>query len=763
MSGFATRRGVSAAITTVLAVTLGAGVLTAPAGAAPLTGAAVAEAGAQAAPLAYPANGLWFSAAGKTGFLTRGPVNGTYQFQWNRYADGSVTTIDAVSADSTGTDVIMTGKGQYPRTSLVLQLRDMAPGGGTVTMDLRPLNATYVKAVSRDTILAEVKKADGSVELHLVTSTGGTLTQRKVEGVPADAHRISAAPARDGSALVTFGLTGTSGSRYRAAVVDLAAAKVVSTHDGSPFFVNRYDDQHEYSAISATHLAWVSSEKEIVTVDRATGVRSSFDPQGAEGMYLATGLMGSWLTYGNPAHLEGDGFGETNPVLPYTAKSLTTGETVKLLDYVATAWTGPDGTMLVRGGTVEHGDGLFRISLGADGRPAVEPVASTGKPVQIRYLGQRFPDRFDLTSPAPLKWELSRSNADVDVRITHRATGKSFSKTLNLYTESAGSPHLFGDSTFGLTWSQIAAESPMGKDAETGVYDWSFTARPQNGVGPDAKASGTFTAGRHLSTQHDLDQDAEPDLLARDAAGVLWWVHTGYDDAKKTLVRDYSPTKIGPSWQIYDRIETIGGIGGGPTDFVARDRSGVLWLYDVTRTYKTRISARKQVGGGWNTYTQLTGGSDLDGDGRPDLVAVDKAGALWFYKNTGNVAAPFAARKKIGTGGWGVYNQITATSDIGGAGAGDLIARDKDGVLWLYLGKGDGTFTARRQIGGGWGAYTDTVGIGDGNRDGRPDLFAYGPNKTAYFYAGTGDLHRPFATRVASPVLAGQPAFNQVS
>ncbi|WP_189853713.1 FG-GAP repeat domain-containing protein, partial [Streptomyces omiyaensis] len=118
---------------------------------------------------------------------------------------------------------------------------------------------------------------------------------------------------------------------------------------------------------------------------------------------------------------------------------------------------------------------------------------------------------------------------------------------------------------------------------------------------------------------------------------------------------------------------------------------------------------------------------------------------------------------KIGTGGWTAYNQITATGNIGGAPAGDLIARDKNGVLWLYLGKGDGTFTARRQIGGGWNAYTDTLGIGDANYDGRPDLFAYGPNKTAYFYAGTGDLHQPFATRVTSPALTGLPAHDHLS
>ncbi|MFF9476227.1 FG-GAP repeat domain-containing protein [Streptomyces roseolus] len=750
------RRSVSTAITTALAVTLGAGVLAVPAGAASLPAVATAEVGTETAPLAYPASAAWFSAAGKTGFLTRGWEGGPrYVYKWTRFADGSATTIDVPMVDSTGTDVIMTGKGSTPRRSLVLELRDMADGGRTVTMDLRPLNAVYVQAVSKNSVLAQVTKADGSAELHLVASTGGTLTQRKIEGIPADARDFEATPARDGSVLVDYSRPGDG--TYQVAAVDLAAAKAVFTDEHAQLTRN---PSREYASISATHLAWVSDTR-VVTVNRATGARSSTTSGYESGkLGLTAGLLGSWVTYGTPTPLEGNGYGDTDKVLPYMTQDLESGETFKLLDYVDTPHSSADGTLLVRGGTVEHGEGLYRISLDADGRPAAELVASTGEPTRLVHLGTRFPQPFDLAAPVPLKWRMSRDNADVDLRITHRATGTSFSKKLNLYRESAGSPYLYDRGEFGITWAEVAAG--MGADTPTGTYDWSYTAVPQNGVGPDLKASGSFTAGRNLPTQHDVRWEGTPGLLARDAAGVLWQAGTLHDADKNTLVT-YGFGEVGGGWQGYDRIEMLGSVGHGPADFVARDRNGVLWLYDVTKDgQRTKFSPRKQIGGGWNTYTQLTGGSDLDGDGRPDLVAVDKGGALWFYKNTGNVAAPFAGRKKIGIGGWGIYNQITATGNIGGAGAGDLVARDKDGVLWLYLGKGDGTFAARKQIGGGWNAYTDTIGIGDADYDGRPDLFAYGPNKTAYFYAGTGDYRKPFGPRVASPVLTGRPAFDHV-
>ncbi|MFJ3103068.1 FG-GAP repeat domain-containing protein [Streptomyces sp. NPDC086835] len=762
-SASTTRRGVSAAITTVLAVTLGAGALSLPAAAAPLSAAVAAEAGTQNAPVAYPTNAFSFRAAGKTGFLTQGWEGGTRPvFKWTRFADGSATTIDAAVADSTASDVVMTGQGQTLRRSLVVKLHDMADGGRTVTIDLRPLNGVYVRAVSRDTVLAEVTKADGSVELRLVTRAGDTVTQRKVDGIPSGASTITSTPARDGSALVDYYLRSGTPATWRTeyAVVDLAAAKVVSTHETA----GSYSGQGEYSALSATHLAWTGDEGKYYTVDRATGVESVLDFDLYEGERMAVGLLGSWAMYGTPATLAGDGTGDTRPLIPFTTKSLTSGESFKLLDYVNTVKPGPDGTLLVRGGTVEQGEGLYRIALGADGKPAAELVASTGQPTKLLHLGPQIPHTFDLVAPIPLKWQLSRENADVDLRITHRATGKSFSKKLHLHSESAGSPYYYGDNVFGITWAQIAAESQMGKDAEVGTYDWSFTATPQNGVGPAVEASGSFTAAKGLSTPHDVNWNGTPDLLARDAQGVLWRADTKYDATKKTLVAFYEPNRIGGGWQAYDRIETVGGIGAGSADFVARDKGGVLWLYDVTGNgHGASFAARKSIGGGWNTYTQITGGSDLNGDGRADLVATDKAGALWLYKNTGNLSAPFAKRQKIGNGGWGVYNQITATGNIGGAAAGDLVARDKAGVLWLYLGKGDGTFAARKQIGGGWNAYTDTIGIGDANNDGRPDLYAYGPGNTGYFYAGTGDYRKPFAGRVSSPALTEGPAYNHVS
>ncbi|MFG3084414.1 hypothetical protein ACGFY1_26800, partial [Streptomyces parvulus] len=64
-----------------------------------------------------------------------------------------------------------------------------------------------------------------------------------------------------------------------------------------------------------------------------------------------------------------------------------------------------------------------------------------------------------------------------------------------------------------------------------------------------------------------------------------------------------------------------------------------------------------RIGGGWSAYDVLNGPSDLNRDGVPDLVARDKDGVLWFYQGTGSATAPFKARARVG-GGWNTYNMI---------------------------------------------------------------------------------------------------------
>ncbi|MER5962313.1 tachylectin-related carbohydrate-binding protein [Streptomyces sp. NPDC002057] len=142
----------------------------------------------------------------------------------------------------------------------------------------------------------------------------------------------------------------------------------------------------------------------------------------------------------------------------------------------------------------------------------------------------------------------------------------------------------------------------------------------------------------------------------------------------------------------------------------ARDRDGVLWQYDATGRTDTLLKARKRVGGGWGVYTAITELERTTAAGAGNLAARDRDGVLWFHRGRGPVSSgPFEPRRRVG-GGWNAYTSIVGMPD------GSLLARDRDGVLWRYprTSMADHPFGSRVRVGGGWNAYTSIVAFGDG-------------------------------------------------
>ncbi|WP_274912750.1 VCBS repeat-containing protein [Streptomyces sp. WZ-12] len=201
-----------------------------------------------------------------------------------------------------------------------------------------------------------------------------------------------------------------------------------------------------------------------------------------------------------------------------------------------------------------------------------------------------------------------------------------------------------------------------------------------------------FTA----ATQVDHDQDGDKD-----------GVYTRVKDGSLLFVNQYGGVKrIGGGWNIYDRIMSPGNLAGQKqSDILARDKSGVLWMY---MAYEDgTLTGRYKVGGGWGQYTDIAGVGDLDGDGYTDIVAKDRAGVLWLYKGNGRVGDGFQDRTRIG-GGWNAYDHLVSVGDLDRDGRSDLLARDKTGALWLYKGNGNGKdpFDRRVKIGNrGWDQY----------------------------------------------------------
>ncbi|MFJ7984960.1 FG-GAP repeat domain-containing protein [Streptomyces sp. NPDC096351] len=242
--------------------------------------------------------------------------------------------------------------------------------------------------------------------------------------------------------------------------------------------------------------------------------------------------------------------------------------------------------------------------------------------------------------------------------------------------------------------------------------------------------------GMEILPADDLTGTATPELLTLQADGGL------------VLRRGDSPTSVaagadwvGYGWQIYNKVLAPGDLTrDGHQDLLARTPDGTLYLYAGKGTIDNGgpFKTRAKVGSGWQVYDQLVGTNDLDGDAIADLVARTPGGDLYFYRGTGSATAPFGARVRIG-GGWNTYNQVIGTDDLDGDGRGDLLARTYSGSFYRYLSLGGGRFGARTYYGGGGQGLSYYLGQGGVPAYGKHNLFTVNAAGTAFTHGTLAD------------------------
>ncbi|MGW8767248.1 FG-GAP repeat domain-containing protein [Streptomyces sp. NPDC055815] len=166
------------------------------------------------------------------------------------------------------------------------------------------------------------------------------------------------------------------------------------------------------------------------------------------------------------------------------------------------------------------------------------------------------------------------------------------------------------------------------------------------------------------------------------------------------------------TWGAFNLLAGPGDLtGDGKGDLLARDTSGNLYVYrSATTDYYPLFDTRVRIGSGWNAYDRIVGAGDYTGDGRADIVARTPSGDLYLYAGTGTMTAPFKARVKVGSG-WQAYSKLAAIGDVDGDGRGDLLAADRAGDLYRYSSTGGtpgpASFRARVRIGTGWNMYRE--------------------------------------------------------
>ncbi|KOT96159.1 hypothetical protein ADK70_09705 [Streptomyces rimosus subsp. pseudoverticillatus] len=198
-------------------------------------------------------------------------------------------------------------------------------------------------------------------------------------------------------------------------------------------------------------------------------------------------------------------------------------------------------------------------------------------------------------------------------------------------------------------------------------------------------------------------------------------------------------TFVTSDWDLLKAAATVDHSGDGVGDG--------MWAWDKAgNLYFNSDSESRTVGGGWNIYDKVLSPGNLGGGTAYDIIARDKSGVLWIYLGYDN--GQVTSRVKVG-GGWNAYTEISGKGDLTGDGKADIVARDSSGVLWLYKGTGDykAPFAPRVKIGAGWNAYNALVSVGDVDLDGRADLLARDTDGKLWLYKGDGGNQDPFESR----------------
>jgi hypothetical protein len=234
----------------------------------------------------------------------------------------------------------------------------------------------------------------------------------------------------------------------------------------------------------------------------------------------------------------------------------------------------------------------------------------------------------------------------------------------------------------------------------------------------------------------DWSGDQEADVLAIDSGGrLLMYRGTG---AGTFMPGGGQP--VGTGWGGFTALLAPGDWSGdGKPDLLARTPDGLLLLYRGNGSGGFIGGSGEQIGSGWQSMTALLAPRDWSGDGKPDILARTGEGALLMYRGNGKGGFLQPTAQPIGSG-WQGFTALLAPTDWSGDGKSDILARDGDGRLFMYRGDRAGGFVTGKAepIGTGWGGYTALFSGGDFSGDGRPDIIARDGDGLLFMYRGNG-------------------------
>jgi hypothetical protein len=159
--------------------------------------------------------------------------------------------------------------------------------------------------------------------------------------------------------------------------------------------------------------------------------------------------------------------------------------------------------------------------------------------------------------------------------------------------------------------------------------------------------------------------------------------------------------------------------GDGRPDVVAVDADQEVSIF-ITKADGTFGARRDYLTGGEPTEAVI---ADLNADGHPDVAVAEADGFVSTFFNVGD--GTLGVRRDYAAGSDGHGPVSIAAADLDGDGSADLVSANGIASISVFHNNGDGTFAAQRnyRLAGG---DANSLAVGDLNGDGKPDVVTGG-------------------------------------